>query len=1184
MSSWIKKVNVVMNKTALKNFATSARRELLKKVEAKALKIGITPDKITKAEIESSDAIFIDGRQLSKSEKVQRERLIDRINQTSFSRVMEEVAYTWFNRFTALRFMEVNNYLPTKVRVLSSSNADSAEPDMMKEALSLDLDLDKELVYEMKVNNESEELFKYLIIKHCNDLNRFMPFMFEKIDDFTEILFPEGLLAKDSFVRQMTNTEVIPEDNWEKVEIIGWLYQYYIAEEKDRVIKAKKKYKTEEIPFATQLFTPDWIVRYMVQNSLGRYWIESHPEHRDLLDNWEFYLENPNPEPDFEEKLAPYINKELRVEDIKCFDPAMGSGHILVYMFDVLYEIYSKCGYIDREIPRLIIENNLYGLDIDDRAYQLACFSVVMKALEYNKRFFRSIEREGLKLNLASIQETNIVTDEEISYIVGNSDEKLKEVKEFFGQFNNAKSIGSLIKVGKFDQDFFEERTTYIKNNPAKDLFEDETRKKLFTLLPKLIKQAEIMSKQYSVLITNPPYIGNKYLNQNLVDYLNQHYGDVKSDLFSAFIKYSFSIVEKNGHIGFMTPLVWMFISAYEQLRKQLITKKSISSLIQLEYSAFEEATVPICTFTVRNYQPDVMGTYIRLSDFKGAVNQPIKVLEAKKDNVNYKYHVKSSEFTNIPGYPIAYWVSQEMISTYLEGVSLGEIASPKTGMTTADNNRFLRLWYEVSMEKVGFNCRDHNEAILSNKKWFPYSKGGGYRKWKGFDEYLVNWENNGFEIKNNKDSKGKRLASVRSEDKYFKPCITWSAVTSYKFSSRMVESGRIFDSGGSSIFPKKDLYYLQGLLNSKITDTHLAMCNPTLNFQPRDISNIPLIYPKDETLKLRVEELVKECCNISKDDWDSFETSWDFKRSPLLPNGFEEGLVSDSFEKWSKQTEERFNNLKANEEEINSILIDVYNLHKDLKSYVEDRDVTVSNSNLERDIKDFISYSIGCIFGRYSLDEEGLIYAGGEFDTSKYQTFPADQDNILPILPGAYFEDDIVSRFIDFVKVTFGEETLSENLDFISDTLGKKKGETAKETIRRYFLNDFFKHHVQTYKKRPIYWLFTSGKQKAFNCLIYMHRYDKTTLSRIRTDYLHEYQIRLDAEKRDLLTIIEGDSTAKEISNAKKELKSLEKKIEELKEYDEILHHMADMQIEMDLDDGVVVNYEKFKGLVAKI
>jgi hypothetical protein len=446
-----------MNRSALKKFATEARKELLERVELQARKIGITAESIQKANVESSDAVFIDGRQLSDLERRQRNKLIARIDEIGFQRVMEETAYTWFNRFIALRFMEMNDYLPTKVRVLSSTHDNSAEPDMMKEALSLDIKLDKEYVYDLKMNSKTDELFKYLIKMHCNDLNRYMPFMFETIEDYTEILFPEGLLGTDSFIRQMTDTSVIPENNWEEIEVIGWLYQYYIADEKDRVFKAKNKYKAEEIPYATQLFTPDWIVQYMVQNSLGRYWTEAHPEHQDLINDWAFFLVNQ--QEDFQDKIAPYVNKELNVEDIKCFDPAMGSGHILVYMFDCLYEIYTKCGYMEREIPRLIIEKNLYGLDIDDRAFQLASFSVVMKALQYNKRFLRSIERDGLIMNLASIQETNGWTDEAIAYIAGEEKGKYFDAtKLFFEQYNNAKTFGSLIKITETDTSFLRDR------------------------------------------------------------------------------------------------------------------------------------------------------------------------------------------------------------------------------------------------------------------------------------------------------------------------------------------------------------------------------------------------------------------------------------------------------------------------------------------------------------------------------------------------------------------------------------------------------------------------------------------------------------------------------------------------------------------------------------------------------
>jgi hypothetical protein len=1166
-----------MNKSSLKTFAANARKELLKKIEAKAMKIGISEKANKKVDIESSDAIFIDGKQLSKEEKNQRDKLIERINQIGFNQVIEEVAYTWFNRFTALRFMEVNEYLPTGVRVLSSSNPNNADPDMISEALELDLDIDKEFVYDLKLNNKTEELFKYLIIRHCNSLNTYLPFMFEKIDDYTEILFPEGLLARDSFIREMTDIDVIPEDQWRKVEVIGWLYQYYISEEKDRVIQAKKKYKMEEIPFATQLFTPDWIVRYMVQNSLGRYWVESHPEHNDLIGDWDLYLEDPEQKSDFEEKLAPYVNKELRVEDIKCLDPAMGSGHILVYMFDVLYEIYSKCGYMEREIPRLIIENNLFGLEIDDRAFQLACFSVVMKALEYNNRFFRSIDREGLQLNLASIQETNSFQEEEIIYLSGeNSGVNFELTKEFIEQFKDAKTLGSLIKVDFFNKEFLTMRFEKIQNSPATDLFEEETRKKILALLPILIKQAEIMKGTYHILVTNPPYMGSKYMNPVLIDYINEHYQESKADLFVAFMDLCMKKVTPSGQLGFLTPFVWMFISSYENFREKIVKQKTISSLIQLEYNAFPEACVPVACFTLRNDQNPIQGVYIKLSEFKGNDIQQIKVLEAiHNPDVDYRYVTGMERYQFIPKHILAYWAFDSLIEVFKNSNRLDQYCDVKKGMSTANDHYYLKLWYEVNIHKSGiFGYED-------SKKWFPVTKGGGYRRWYGNNEYVVNWEHNGAELLNDKK------AYIRSKDYYFKGFLTWSYISSSNISFRVQDEKYLSTAAGPMIYFENEtekLFYL-GFLNTNVCQYMINLIGgETLTYEIGEVSSLPIIDDITNTEKDQIVSLVKQNIDLCKLDWDSRETSWEYIKHPFLVQPTQTRSLKTIAENWQKQVNLNMNLLQENEQKMNRFFIEKYGLTDGLQSGVKRESLSIKEVNPSESVKEFISYAVGCMLGRYSLEEEGLIYAGGEFQADRYTTFSADRDNILPILPGAYFEDDIVSRLIEFVRLTFGDQLLNENFEFIADSLEKKKGETAKETIRRYFLNDFFKDHIQMYKKRPIYWLFTSGKQKAFNCIIYMHRYDKTTLSRIRTDYLHEYQLRIETERKSLTNTIEGDYTAKEISSAKKELKALDKKIEELKAYDELLHHMADQQIEIDLDDGVDINYAKFKGLVVKI
>ncbi|MFW3626016.1 BREX-1 system adenine-specific DNA-methyltransferase PglX [Aerococcus viridans] len=1194
-----------MNQGRLKTFAVEARRELLEKVALQARKIGVTEDSIKDASVESSDALIINGQHLSKAERIQRNKLIRRIKETSFEQVMEEAAYTWFNRFIALRFMEVNDYLPTKVRVLSSLDGGN-EPDMMKEALSLGLDIDNEKVYEMKLNNQDDKLFKYLIIAHCNDLNDYLPFMFGTIEDYTEILFPEGLLNTDSFVRTMTNTQVFPEDDWYEVEIIGWLYQYYISEENERLISAKKAYKPNEIPAVTQLFTPEWIVRYMVQNTIGKQWVEAHPEDRDLINNWEYYLENTNPSAEEQEELDKLVDSQLKVEDLKCIDPAMGSGHILVYMFEVLREIYIKQGYTNREIPRLIIENNLYGLDIDERAYQLAAFSVVMKGINFDNGLLRDIERNGLKLNLLAIEETSDFTEEDIQFLAGESKGKSYDrMHTFIKQFKHAKEIGSLLIIEDFEEEFLRQRLQTI-NDSELNLLEIGIYDKVISRFESLIKQAKLLSKTYDIYVTNPPYLGRRYQTSATQKYLSKNYDDVKSDLFSSFIMSSFDLTKEDGHIGFMSPYVWMFISSHEKLRNKIISDSTISSLIQLEYSGFDGATVPICTFTLQNKNKNISGEYIRLSDFVGSKHQPIKAKEAiENPNVTYRYTFDQNNFKEIPGSPIAYWANNREIAIYKDSINLSEVAQPRQGLATGKNDKFLRLWYEVPLNEIGFNYYNREEAKISKLKWFPTTKGGRFRKWYGNKEHIINWENDGDEIRNFRNKNGKLRSRPQNLEYYFREGITWSTLSSSSASFRYHNNG-LFETKGSVIFPKEEnqFNYVFGFLNSKLVENFLLLTSPTLDFHEGPVGNLPFLYRNNIEL---IDILVDKNVMKSKIDWDSYETSWDFKESPLIKYHDDTYLLSESYNSWTKVTEERFNQLKENEEELNRIFIDIYGLQDELTPEVSDRDITITKlyddaKDIPEEIKgnqyvltkkdvmqQFISYAVGCMFGRYSLDEEGLVYAGGEFDASRYETYSVVEDNIIPITSDVYLEDDLVNRFIEFVETVYGKETLEENLNFIAEALGQKKNEIARDTIHSYFLKDFFKDHAKMYSvtgsgRRPIYWKFTSGKENAFNCFIYMHRYDKTTISRIRTEYLHDVQQRLETRKIDLDQILNSDASTTELNKARKEMKTVEKQLTELIAYDEKLRHMADQQIEIDLDDGFNVNYPKFKGLVEKV
>lgn len=1196
-----------LNKTLLKKFAVESRNELREKIVLKASVYGITKelsdkDRKTKGVegFANNDYVVITtnegNRTLSNAERSQRTALIEKIQRINkedrdgFNEVIEEVAYTWFNRFIALRYMEVNGYLTSRIKILASSD-NTNTPEVLTEAMNVSLPIDKNLVYELKKDNKNEELYKYLIELQCSELNKTLPFMFEKIGHFAELLFPAGIITS-KFFRILVDSESITEEAWSNVEIIGWLYQYYISEEKDRVIKAKKKYKKNEIPFATQLFTPDWIVRYMVQNSLGRYWVESHEEDIDLKENWEFYLENPEKEADFDKKIAPYINKDLNVEDIKCFDPACGSGHILVYMFDVLYEIYSKCGYSRGEIPMIIIEKNLYGLDIDMRAYQLACFAVIMKGMSYDKLLLRKIGREVdsrgkyIDLNIACVKETNILFEDENTTLHDNiaflakeqSGETYDRVKLFVESLKNANIFGSLTKVEGFDKEFLENRLEEIKNNPATDIFSSKSSELWMNILEDLIKQSSIMEKTYDVLVTNPPYMGSKYMNPILTDFIKKNFEDTKSDLFSAFIEYCFIKVKKEGHLGMITPFVWMFLGSYEKIRKRIVEEKNISSLIQLEYNSFPEACVPVCTFTLRNLKQDIYGQYIKLTNFKGSDIQKTKVLSAiKNKSVNYRYQFISSNFKNIPGHPIAYWLSDKFINIFKNNKELQALAEPKQGMATADNERFLRLWYEVGTNSIGFNCKNIEESIDSKKKWFPHSKGGKFNKWYGNNEYIVDWYNDGANIKNFKK------AVIRNNKFYFKKGITWSDLTSSNFGARYVQEGFTFDTTGPTMFVRdeKNINFILGCINSSIFQSLLNISCQGMHYSNGVLSKLPVPIAQDTDIFKKIDCLVKENIDISRQIWNSKEISWEFKKLDIVSIEGKNQKLEERINEVIRNNENKNLKLKFNEGELNSIFANLYGVEitDDTTTVVDEKDIKLS-------VKELLSYFIGCVLGRYSLNEEGIIFGGGEFDINKYSKFIPDMDNIIPVLNSEinYFEDNIMIKFEEFLKVAFSEEYLAENIDFIAESIGKTSKESSKEAIRRYFANEFFTDHCKMYKKRPIYWLFTSGKNKAFNCLVYQHRIDKNLLSKMRIDYVQPLQNKLDIEFKDLIDTMNSDAPAKDKKDAKKKLTLVEKQIVELKVYQEKLKHMADKQIELDLDNGVIHNRGLFGDLLAKI
>ena len=1177
-----------MNKTAIRKFAEWAREKLIEDIKYKAGTVGITANGIAeKLPQSTSDTYFYDVgtkdyTKISGIEIKQRDALVKAIQtkersyksyQEAFENVIEEVAYTWFNRLIAIRFMEVNDYLPSGVRVLSSENKAKNEPDLVTAPFDTDLEFtsyEQDRIIQLKDDNKLDELFRMLFIKQCNKLHDILPELFEKTDDYSELLLtisftdPEGIihhLINDiEDVDFRINDEMYTDDGKIKadgqVEIIGWLYQYYISKKHEEVIDPLhgKTIKKADIPAATQLFTTDWVVRYMVDNSLGRYWIERCPQSK-LAEKLEFFVTPKNGE-------IQYVDEKISPTDLTFFDPCMGSGHILVYAFDVLMEIYREVGYSDRDAALSIVENNLFGMDIDKRAYQLAYFAVMMKARSYNRRALT----KGISNNLAVVEESNSIDKFTCNGLTTDSEQN--KIGEYLVEaYRDAQEIGTLQTIEKKDYKEFVEYLNNVESSAGQiDLFSTAWLNDTLPQMVQLAKQAEIMSNKYAVVCTNPPYM-NK-LEGQLKKFVVDNYKAYSGDLFSVFIYRNFDYCKANGYSAFMTPNAWMAAKQYENLRHYIYETKGIEVFVQMAKGAFfKEATVDICSFVLRNYCTKRNGLYIRLDKYKGDMElQRRKVIEAIScGECSYFYEVNDSDFSKVPGKPLAYWLSNKGLLAYNKGI-LGKYVVTKQGFKTGNNNLFLRLWHEVSVDSM------YVGEDKETKKWFPCNKGGNYRKWYGNKEYVVDWENNGYMIINYKDDKGKQLSRPQNIDYNFKQALTWSTLSSGPISFRYSDKNMMFESKGSECFvnnQKASIYSVQGFLNSFVCMYYLEALAPTVDYSEGAILKLPYISHDGQD----VDNLVKQNIGLSRCDWDSFETSWDFKKHPLV--SYSANKILTVFEMWSKECEERFNHLKENEEELNSFFIDIYGLQDELTAEVEEKDVTVRKADLQRDIKSLISYAVGCMFGRYSLDEDGLAYAGGEWNDSKYDTFIPDEDNCIPITDEEYFEDDIVGLFCAWLKKVYGEDTLEENLDFIANALGNK-GKTSREIIRNYFLTDFIKDHIKTYQKRPIYWLFDSGKQNGFKALVYMHRWNADTIGNVRVEYLHRIQRVYEKEIIRMQEIIDNSHDNKEISNATKRKEKLQKQIKETKDYDAKIAHLALSRIDIDLDDGVKVNYEK--------
>ncbi|HHW1742317.1 BREX-1 system adenine-specific DNA-methyltransferase PglX [Pseudomonas aeruginosa] len=1210
-----------MNTNNVKRYAPKARTAFIAAMTKRAALFGIRESSIPSMGIEpleqKGDLALIGDRPFPASIIRPRAALVKKVEHMGFAQAMEQAAYSWFNRLCAIRYMELKGYFDHGRRVLSHPDHNGGF-QILDDCLDIELEgLDRQHVAELKLEGtKDEELYRELLLAQCHALHKAMPFLFEAVDDATELLLPDNLTKTDSLIRELV--EAIPEEDWQEVEIIGWLYQFYISEKKDQVIG--KVVKSEDIPAATQLFTPNWIVQYLVQNSVGRQWLQTYPG-SPLKARMQYYIEPTEQNSEVQAQLAAITPDSIDPLSIKVLDPACGSGHILVEAYKVLKEIYTERGFRSRDIPQLILENNLFGLDIDDRAGQLAGFALMMLAREDDRRIFGRMAENGFKLNVLSLQESNhldfasqwkainltsdwqrghsqsLFDNEQSDLSSAHADNRYQLLKTTLARFPQAKTFGSLIEVPAEDAEPLGELLEQLRQLARGG---DVMQKPAAEQLIPFVQQAWVLAQRYDAVVANPPYMGSKFYNLSLKTFVNQHFENAKGDLYAAFIERNLRLAARDRYVGMITIPNWMFLSSFEGVRREILSSSFIETFVHNGRGVWG-SDFGSCSFVIRKSPlSEVEGKYKRLFKKQGSVATNDELIE--RFNCYPEYHAAPGDFKVIPGNPIAYWIAKESISAF-KGKKLSDIGITRRGLQTGDKDRYIRVWHECDCKRIELQRLAKDEVAESSRKWFLFNNGGDFRKWYGNLDLVVEWEANGLALKSFEG------AIIPSESLYFMPGVCWPRLGVGQAGFRLHPEGFIPGDLSPCFYSDDGIFSVMAYLNSKVSHYYLNAINPTVTMPVGDMAKIPFV--EVEYIR-KAEKNSERLVSIHRADWDESEVSFDFSRLPLMQSGSNAHSLSDAYSKLRISQRQLVQEVRILEEENNGIFINGYALNNTLQPEVSVDEVTLTSNpryryggNLDEELEarfqsdslaELISYSVGCIMGRYSLDREGLVYAhaGNQgfaelVAEGAYRTFPADSDGILPLNDQEWFADDATNRFREFVRIVWGGEHLQENLDFVAESLclyaiKPKRGESAPDTIRRYLSTQFFKDHLKTYKKRPIYWLFSSGKHKAFECLVYLHRYNEGTLARMRTEYVIPLTAKLNTYANKLEQDIEASTSTAEKKALEKQLATLHNQQAELATFDEKLRHYADQRINLDLDDGVKVNYGKFGDLLAEV